>query len=50
LLDFGIDTNKEAGLGIIDIRLKTDSKLEFNFLTVDETYSFYTLRAKISKN
>jgi len=50
LLDFGIDTNKEAGLGIIDIRIKTDSKLEFNFLTVDETYSFYTLRAKISKN
>ncbi len=50
LFDFEIDTNKEAGLGIIDIRIKTDSKLEFNFLNVDETYSFYTLRAKISKN
>lgn len=50
LFDFEIDTNKEAGLGIIDIRIKTDSKLEFSFLNVDETYSFYTLRAKISKN
>jgi hypothetical protein len=50
LFDFEIDTAKEAGLGIIDIRIKTDSKLEFNFLNVDETYSFYTLRAKISKN
>ena len=50
LFDFEIDTNKEAGLGIIDIRIKTDSKLEFNFLNVDDNYSFYTLRAKISKN
>ena len=50
LFDFEIDTNKEAGLGIIDIRLKTDRKLEFNFLKVDDTYSFYTLRAIISKS
>jgi len=49
LFDFDIDTNKEAGLGIIDIRLKTDSLLEFNFLKIDEIHSFYTLRAKISK-
>jgi len=49
LLDFEIDTSKEAGLGIIDIRLKTDSKLEFNFLNIDDKYSFYTLRAIISK-
>jgi len=49
LLDFDIDSSKEAGLGIIDIRLKTDAKLEFNFLTIDDKYSFYTLRAKISK-
>ncbi len=50
LLDFEIDTSKEAGLGIIDIRLKTDGKLEFSFLNIDDKYSFYTLRAKISKN
>jgi hypothetical protein len=49
LFDFEIDTNKEAGLGIIDIRMKTDSKLEYSFLKIDDTYSFYTLRAKISK-
>jgi hypothetical protein len=50
LLDFEIDTAKEAGLGIIDIRLKTDGQLEYNFLKIDENYSFYTLRAKISKS
>jgi hypothetical protein len=50
LLDFEIDTAKEAGLGIIDIRLKTDSNLEYNFLEIDDKYSFYTLRAKISKS
>jgi len=49
LFDFEIDTSKEAGLGIIDIRIKTDRKLEFSFLKVDDTYSFYTLRAIISK-
>jgi len=49
LLDFEIDSSKEAGLGIIDIRLKTDSKLGFSFLNIDDKYSFYTLRAKISK-
>jgi hypothetical protein len=50
LFDFEIDTSKEAGLGIIDIRMKTDGKLEYNFLKIDDSYSFYTLRAKISKN
>ncbi len=50
LLDFEIDTSKEAGLGIIDIRLKTDGVLEYSFLNIDDKYSFYTLRAKISKN
>jgi hypothetical protein len=50
LLDFEIDTAKEAGLGIIDIRIKTDNKLEYNFLRIDDNYSFYTLRAKISKS
>ncbi|OQY01725.1 MAG: hypothetical protein B6I20_07565 [Bacteroidetes bacterium 4572_117] len=49
LLDFDIDTNKEAGLGIIDIRIKTGSKLDFDFLNIDGKYSFYTLRARISK-
>ncbi|MCF6242042.1 MAG: SiaB family protein kinase [Bacteroidales bacterium] len=50
LLDFDIDTNKEAGLGIIDIRMKTDDNLEYYFLNIDDKYSFYSLRAKIIKN
>ena len=50
LLNFEIDSNKEAGLGMIDIRLKTDGILEYNFLKVNEKYSFYTLRTKINKN
>lgn len=50
LLNFEIDSNKEAGLGMIDIRLKTDDILEYNFLKISDKYSFYTLRAKINKN
>ena len=49
LLNFEIDSNKEAGLGMIDIRLKTDGLLEYNFLKVNDKYSFYTLRTIINK-
>jgi len=50
LLNFEIDSKKGAGLGMIDIRLKTDGLLEYNFLKVNDNYSFYTLRTKINKN
>jgi len=39
-----------AGLGLIDIARKTGSKLEYSFIRIDETNSFYTLRTKIIRN
>jgi len=50
LLNFDIDSKKGAGLGMIDIRLKTGGYLEYNFLKVNDDYSFYTLRTQINKN
>ena len=39
-----------AGLGFIDIAKKTGNKLTFNFLSIDDEYSFFVLTSKISKN
>ncbi len=37
-----------GGLGMIDIARKTGDKLNFNFLPVDDQYSFFSLNIKIS--
>ncbi len=50
LFNFDIDTNKEAGLGLIDLRMRTDSQLKYEFLNIDDEFSFYALRTTISKN
>lgn len=47
LVDFNIDSHKEAGLGIIDLRLKSRQKLEFTFSDVNEKVSFFTLQISI---
>lgn len=36
-----------AGLGIIDIALKSGNKLEYEFRTITPTVSFYVIQAKI---
>jgi len=38
-----------AGLGIIDMRLKSQEKLDYFFEKVDEMFSFFTLRIHIKK-
>jgi hypothetical protein len=38
-----------GGLGMIDIARKTGEKLNFNFLPVDNTFSFFSLNIKISQ-
>ena len=38
-----------AGLGFIDIAKKTGNKLNFNFLSLDDEYSFFVLASTISK-
>lgn len=36
-----------AGLGIIDIKLKSGNKLEYEFRSVTDTVSFYVIQARI---
>ncbi len=38
-----------AGLGFIDIAKKTGNKLNFNFLSLNDEYSFFVLASTISK-
>ncbi len=39
-----------GGLGMIDIARKTGQKLEYDFLKVDDKFSFFTLNIKVSTN
>lgn len=49
LFDFDIDSDESAGLGFIDLRLKSENKLNYQFNTVDNMYSFYSIRVKVKK-
>ncbi len=49
LLDFEINSSKEAGLGIIDMRLKSQKKLVYDFIKINEEYSYFTLQTSIEK-
>jgi hypothetical protein len=44
LFNFQIDTSKESGLGLIELRLKTGKKLEFSIADFDEKFSFFALK------
>jgi len=39
-----------AGLGFIDIAKKTGHKLSYNFISINDEYSFFVLTSKISRN
>lgn len=47
LLNFDIDNSKEAGLGIIDLRIKSGNKILYNFETINEKISFISMQVKI---
>ncbi len=47
LLNFDIDSSKEAGLGIIDLRMKSGNKLLYSFSEVNDTISFFSLQIVI---
>ncbi len=49
LFDFDINFEARVGLGLIDLRIKSGEKLDFDFIKVDNANSFYTLRVKIKK-
>jgi hypothetical protein len=39
-----------GGLGMIDIARKTGQKLHYNFMPIDNKYSFFSLNIKVSPN
>ena len=39
-----------GGLGIIDIARKSGQKLDYDFMEVNETFSFFTLNINIANN
>jgi hypothetical protein len=39
-----------AGLGFIDIAKKTGNKLHYNFLSINDDFSFFVLTSRISRN
>ena len=48
ILDNGTVSSKgTAGLGMIDIARKSGNKLEYEFLEIDEEFSFFSLNVKI---
>ncbi len=50
LFNFQIDSSKEAGLGLIELRLKSKNKLVYNLNKIDNELSFFTLRTCIEHN
>ena len=49
LFNFDIDDSKKAGLGIIDLRLKSGMPLYYNFHDIDDNFSFFTFQARVLK-
>lgn len=47
LFNFQIDSSKESGLGLIELRLKTQRKLEFNINDFNDKYSFFALKITV---
>jgi hypothetical protein len=39
-----------AGLGIIDIALKSENKIDYSFTKIDDLFSYYELKIKINDN
>ena len=47
LFNFEIDNSKESGLGLIELRLKSNRKLIFNIHKIDDNFSFFTLQTGV---
>ncbi len=44
-----LDSDSTGNLGLLDVALKSGSRLEYNFEPVNENYSYYTLTVKVGK-
>ncbi len=49
LFDFKNTQPKKAGLGMIDLRLKSENKLFYHFEKLNDDISFFTLEIEIDK-
>lgn len=47
LLDQSAVDPQKTGLGFIDMKLKTHRKIAYDFIKVDDEYSFFTLQTSI---
>jgi hypothetical protein len=47
LLSLGTSDAKKTGLGLVDMRIKSDKILNFSFKRLDDYFSFYTLQTSI---
>lgn len=50
LFDFRMITTKEAGLGFIEMRMKSRNPLEYSFEPVDSNYSLFKFTIRINNN
>jgi len=49
LLDFEVENPKETGLGFVDIRMKTDTNLEYIFVSINSEISLFLMQASVMK-
>jgi len=49
LFNFQVDTSKESGLGLIELRLKTGRKLNYNIADFNDIFSFFALKIVIDQ-
>jgi len=47
LLDFENDDSKKSGLGIIDLRVKSNNKIGYYFKNIDKNTAFFSIQVKI---
>jgi hypothetical protein len=47
LFDFEFDSSKKAGLGVIDLRIKSGSPLTYSFTDIDSNCDFFSLQTVI---
>lgn len=47
LLDFDVDNSKEAGLGLVDLRMKSGHKINYEITPVNDTLSFILMQVII---
>jgi coenzyme F420-reducing hydrogenase delta subunit len=48
LLEFDEENANESGLGIAEMKMKTQKQLMYNFYPVDDHYSFFSIRATVA--